>query len=271
MLPVSPSIYVNRLLNPAYTAIKEVIPSAKIGGGVTAPRGGTGGMSPLAFLRGITERAAGWTHMRITRTRVWPTETPRQAAAGTTRPSRWRRSDASSTRSLARIRKPASGSRNTVADEPPDRLLGVSPAKQARYLAEAARRAAVLPRVDLLVHYLYRDEPSLGRWQSGLTTVRKAEAGARGGDAAARPGLAQGFDDGRLGPGATWLRAPSATACRFHRGGRWSALGGVRLTNAGGSFTIPLTASRGSVLRLWYPARRLAGLRDRGALSRQGC
>ena len=54
---------------------------------------------------------------------------------------------------------------------PPDRLLGVSPAKQAPYLAEAARRVATLPRVDLLIHYLYRDEPSLGRWQSGLTTV----------------------------------------------------------------------------------------------------
>ena len=51
---------------------------------------------------------------------------------------------------------------------PPDRLLGVPPAVQARYLADAALRAYLAPRVDVLIHFLYRDEPTIGRFQSGL-------------------------------------------------------------------------------------------------------
>ena len=54
---------------------------------------------------------------------------------------------------------------------PPDRVLGVSWARQARFVAEAQRRAYVASRVDLLVQYLVRDEPRLDAWQSGLETV----------------------------------------------------------------------------------------------------
>ena len=43
---------------------------------------------------------------------------------------------------------------------PPDRILGVSPAKQATYIAAAAYKAWATPRVDLLIQYLYRDEPA---------------------------------------------------------------------------------------------------------------
>jgi hypothetical protein len=143
---------------------------------------------------------------------------------------------------------------------PPDRLLGVSPAKQARYLAEAARRAAVLPRVDLLIQYLYRDEPSLGRWQSGLTTVQGTPKPSL---AAAMLPLVQ--VSRKASTTVVWGQVrPGSGAQRYvvqiHGGGRWGSLGGARLTNAGGSFTVPVTAPRGSVLRLWYPARRLAGL-----------
>ena len=54
---------------------------------------------------------------------------------------------------------------------PPDRLLGVSQSLQARYLAEAAQRAYATPYVDMLIQYLYQDEPDAGRWQSGLLTA----------------------------------------------------------------------------------------------------
>ena len=54
--PVSPGQYVSKLLNPAYQAIKSVTASAKIAGGVTAPRGNKGGMSPVSFLR-LMDRA----------------------------------------------------------------------------------------------------------------------------------------------------------------------------------------------------------------------
>ena len=54
---------------------------------------------------------------------------------------------------------------------PPDRLLGISLALQARYLAEGEYVGYRTPRVDLLIHFLYRDEPELARFQSGLVTL----------------------------------------------------------------------------------------------------
>jgi hypothetical protein len=44
--PASPTIYVDRLPNPTYTAIHRVRRNALVGGGVTAPRGSTGSVSP---------------------------------------------------------------------------------------------------------------------------------------------------------------------------------------------------------------------------------
>jgi hypothetical protein len=55
---------------------------------------------------------------------------------------------------------------------PPDKILGVAPVLQARYLSEGAYVAWHTPRVDMLIHFLYRDEPELGRFQSGLLTIR---------------------------------------------------------------------------------------------------
>ena len=54
---------------------------------------------------------------------------------------------------------------------PPDPLLGVSRARQARHIGEAALRAYQTPYVDMLIQYLYKDEPNLARWQSGLVTA----------------------------------------------------------------------------------------------------
>ena len=88
---------------------------------------------------------------------------------------------------------------------PPDRLLGVAPAVQASYIAAAAYKAWATPRVDLLIQYLYRDEPGLDRWQSGLETTAGTPKPALGGcQGAARRGEPQGHDDdlwGRSGPG----------------------------------------------------------------------
>ena len=51
--PVSPRTYVVRLLNPAYAALKAANRSNRVAGGVTAPRGNAGGLSPVAFIRGM--------------------------------------------------------------------------------------------------------------------------------------------------------------------------------------------------------------------------
>lgn len=62
---------------------------------------------------------------------------------------------------------------------PPDSFLGVSYATQARYVGEAAWRVFKARNVDMLIHYLYRDEPDVAGWQSGLLTAAGAAKPAR--------------------------------------------------------------------------------------------
>jgi hypothetical protein len=54
--------------------------------------------------------------------------------------------------------------------DPPDKGLGVTPAKQARFLTQAVAMARANPRVTMLLWFLIRDEPQLAGWQSGLET-----------------------------------------------------------------------------------------------------
>jgi hypothetical protein len=54
---------------------------------------------------------------------------------------------------------------------PPDRLFGVTWARQAKYLTQAYKMARNNPRVTMMLWFLLRDEGRLGGWQSGLFTV----------------------------------------------------------------------------------------------------
>ena len=92
----SPAQYVTRLLNPAYTAIHAASPSSRVAGGVTAPRGGAGGLSPVAFIRGMGSQRRPPRRVRASSVRARRRRRRRGAAAATTaRRSRWRRSTAS--------------------------------------------------------------------------------------------------------------------------------------------------------------------------------
>ena len=55
---------------------------------------------------------------------------------------------------------------------PPDRVFGVSWAKQAKYLTQAYRIARKNPRITMMLWFLLRDEGRLSGWQSGLFTAR---------------------------------------------------------------------------------------------------
>jgi hypothetical protein len=55
---------------------------------------------------------------------------------------------------------------------PPDRLFGVSYAKQALYLKQAFAVARKNPRIDMMLWFQLKDEPGIGGWQSGLLTAR---------------------------------------------------------------------------------------------------
>ena len=213
--PTSPQTYVTKLLNPAYAAIHGVRSSALVGGGVTAPRGSTGGVSPVRWIAGM--RAAGarldaYAHNPYA---LQPGETPWSGGC-----------DHCETITMATLERlltsvsRAWGAKRIWLTEygyqtnPPDRLLGVSKATQARYLAEAALRAYAAPRVDMLVQYLIQDEPDVARWQSGAAVEhRRRQAGVRRVPVPARAGLANRPPDGRCG--ARSGRAPERrpTAC----------------------------------------------------------
>jgi hypothetical protein len=54
---------------------------------------------------------------------------------------------------------------------PPDKLFGVSWAKQAAYMKQAYALARKNPRIDMLLWFLLRDDTARGGWQSGLITA----------------------------------------------------------------------------------------------------
>jgi hypothetical protein len=136
---------------------------------------------------------------------------------------------------------------------PPDRLLGVSKAKQAEYTTQSALRAYLAPRVDMLVHYLLVDEPELGRWQSGLLSpagLRKPSY-----DAFVLP-LAQAS---RVKTRTTlWGQVRPRSGRQTYRlqqfrAGRWRAVGAAYRTSARGFYTRTVNAGKGARFRIWSP------------------
>jgi hypothetical protein len=138
--------------------------------------------------------------------------------------------------------------------KPPDDFLGVPLKKQATMLSLAALRAWRLPRVTMLIQYLYRDEDALSRFQTGLVFADD------------RPKLSLvGF---KL-PFAEMQRDGFQTVVWGQvRGGRpgrkpyqlevlhrsvWQAVGRVRLTNDDGVFVRTIRLKRGALLRIWSP------------------
>jgi hypothetical protein len=55
---------------------------------------------------------------------------------------------------------------------PPDKtVFGIPWATQAKYMAQAYAIARKNPRIDMMLWFMVRDEPTIGGWQSGLETV----------------------------------------------------------------------------------------------------
>jgi hypothetical protein len=140
---------------------------------------------------------------------------------------------------------------------PPDRWLGVSPQLQARYLADAAYRAYSKPYVDMLIQYLYKDEPQLSRFQTGLIFT----------DDRWKPSL-QAFrlpfaQMGRSGERVTvWgqIRDGKSGRKRYRlevlRKNAWKPVGRARLTNEQGVFVRTIRVKRGALFRIWAPNQR---------------
>jgi hypothetical protein len=255
--PASPSTYVTRILNPGYRGVKAVGRRDRVAGGVTGPRGGRGGTSPVVFIRGMDRAGAKLDAYAHHPYPVFPGDTP--FVGGCKCPiltmARLER--------LLRIVGAAFPSARIWLTEyayqtnPPDRF-GVSPELQARYIGEAARRVYTASRVDMLIHYLYRDEPNPARWQSGLETI----------DGRPKPALyATMFplaQVSRRGDRVTvWGQVrPGEGRQRYvlqqRVSGRWVNVGQSATTDRKGYFRRTVRAPKGTQLRVFYSPRRLS-------------
>ena len=133
---------------------------------------------------------------------------------------------------------------------PPDRLIGVSPARQAQLIGQAALRVWQQPGVTVLIHFLVKDEPSIGGWQSGLFTARGTAKPAK--RAFALP-LAQMSRRGTRT--VLWGQVRPGSGHRPYviqrwSGHRWVNVGSVKRTGSGGTFRTAVDARKGTKLRL---------------------
>lgn len=258
LIPNSPRLYVTRLLNPAYRALKSANRRNLVAGGVTSPRKTPSGVSPIAWIRGMRAAHALLDAYAQNPYPVRPGETPTSGGC-------WRCTEvtmATLPKLITEVKRDF-GTRTRIwlteygyNSKPPSKWLGVSNALQARYVAEAALRAYLSSRVDLLIHFLVRDEPNARRWTSGFYTSRGrvkpsfnayslpfAQVSRRG-----KRTTVWGQVRPRFGRQSYRLQ-------KFSAGG-WHWIGGTRLTTTGGFLHRVVSADRGSRLRIWSPRDR---------------
>ncbi|HEV8462957.1 MAG TPA: DUF5722 domain-containing protein [Gaiellaceae bacterium] len=173
-----------RICNAVYSGVHATLyGNERVACGVTGPRGNNNpnssrpSVSPLAFLRAVKTDGLksfdAWAHHPYY---AGATDQP------TTKPVGARGNPATAVTmgnfsDLQKLLTQLYGNKRIWITEygyqtnPPDKLLGVSYAKQAAYLKQAFALARQNPRVDMMIWFLLRDEPKLAGWQSGLETV----------------------------------------------------------------------------------------------------
>jgi hypothetical protein len=198
--PVSPNVY-REMVRAAYPAIHSVDPVARVLIGALAPAGGdlksdNANMRPLEFLRGLgcfdhafravkTGGCRGFQPAPADGIAYHPHSTRHAPSQPYAHPDN---ADLGSLKKIERLIDRLQRSHRIAGttaplglwlDEygyqtnPPDKLRGVSPGAQDRYLQQAAYIAWHDPRVVLFAQYLWQDEPAEGGrrytgWQSGL-------------------------------------------------------------------------------------------------------
>ena len=288
--PVSPHLY-RGLVRAAYPAIKRHDPVARVVIGATSPRGqrlrnANTVMRPLLFLRRLGCRSDSWKRLRTAACRrfrpatgdgfaIHPyssREAPERAHPNSDDVGLAQISNLA--RTLDRLQRRRALRATTrrfgiYIDEygyqtsPPDRIAGITPARQAAYLQRAAYMAWRHSRVKLFSQYLWRDEPrsgssvGYGGWQSGLRFV-----GGR-----AKPSLRH-FDtpfalDGRRSRLWGQVRPGGAHTVSVEvrrRGGAWRPIATVR-TGGRGYWTLKRRLTPGAWYRYRADGRTSATLR----------
>jgi hypothetical protein len=248
--PTTPTVYVQRILNPAYAALHAANTRNRVGGGVTAPRGA---LSPVTWIRGM--RAAG-ARLDAYAHNPYP-EHPRTESPTSGGCAHCRSITMATLERLELETYKAWGQKRLWLTEygyqtnPPESALGVSYAAQARYVSDAALRAYRAARVDMLIHFLLRDDRTPTGWQSGLFTANGALKPA----AQAYPlPLAQVSRRGVFT--ILWGQVRPHHGKRPYkvqefRAGGWQWLGGTRRTNARGFLQLTVRAGNGAKFRVW--------------------
>ena len=258
MIPNDPRTYTTRLLNPAYRALKSANPRNLVAGGVTSPRKTPSGVSPITWIRGMRAARALLDAYAQNPYPVRPRETPTSGGC-------WHCTEitmATLPKLITEVKRNF-GTRTRIwlteygyNSKPPSKWLGVSNTLQARYVSEAALRVYLSARVDLLIHFLVRDEPNASKWTSGFLTSHGKVKPSFG--AFSLP-LAQVL---RRGNRTTiWGQVRARTGAQPYRlqllrNGRWVWVGGTRLTTSAGVLNRVVTAGAGARLRIWSPRDR---------------
>lgn len=251
--PTDPGVYVRQILNPAYAAIHAVIPRAKVAGGVTAPRGSSAGVSPVAWIRGMKSAGArldAYAH------HPYPSnsrETP--FSGGCAHCTTITMSTLE--RLLSEVGR-AFGSKRIWLTEYGYQTgrFGVSEQRQAELIGQSALRVHRAPRVDMLIHYLVKDEPAADRFQSGLySSSGRAKIAAL---AFPLPIAQVGRSGGKL---VLWGQVRPRSGVQTYRvqvrtGGAWRFSGGVLRTGGRGFFSTAVAAPAGAVVRIFSPRDR---------------
>jgi hypothetical protein len=169
-----------KICNAIYTGVHSTaIRGEQVGCGVTAPRGNNapGGIrastSPIAFLRaakaGGMRRFDAYAHN--------PYALGKAESPTTNPPGRNSVTLANINTLIAEVtrlygRKPLWITEYGYQTNPPDRLIGVSYARQARWLTQAYSVARANPRITMMLWFLLKDDTAAQGWQSGLLTTK---------------------------------------------------------------------------------------------------
>jgi hypothetical protein len=250
--PNSPRLYVTRLLNPTVAALHSVQRGITVAGGATSPRRTPSGMAPIAFMRGMRAAHARFDVYSHHPYPVSRFETPSNAncryCTGILTMARLHDL-------LAEVKRDFGGKRVWLTEygyqtNPPDRYLGVSRALQAKYLAQAAYLALKAPRVDLLIHFLVKDERLAGRWQSGLYTAGGAPKPSFWSFAIPVLQLSRSGSRTVLWGQVREGQGRQRYVLQRRVGRSWRSVGGSRLTSSRGYFQRVVSASRGARFRV---------------------
>jgi hypothetical protein len=134
--------------------------------------------------------------------------------------------------------------------------FGVSQQRQAELIGQSALRVWRAPRVDMLIHYLIKDEPASARFQSGLyDTSGRAKLAAL---AFPLPLAQAGRSGGKL---VLWGQVRPRTGVQTYRiqlrsGAAWRFSGGTFRTGPRGFFSRAVVAPAGAEVRIFSPRDR---------------